>query len=334
MNASPSPLRLRVLEAAEKLGYVANRSARILKDGASRTLDPYRQQRQSLLFTLVKAIEKVIHAAELHCYVVDAVEDGLYAVERESQFVGSLLELRVAGIVLTYIPTEENLRKLVCLAVASRLCRLRDAGGVRSMPVGPDRQPAGQSFRRAALRGPWLQDLALCWPYRDMDQPPCSRSRLPRSSTRIRSPGRSVEGATIAHRLDAIRHFLMDRPKSAWPRALFASNEPLLNGSLRAFRTLDIRVPLEIGVVGFDDFAWADLLEPPITTVDQHIEEIGRMAGEEMLALLEESRRGDPAAAHGPDAMRSGILWGADARQAHRSGLRIGDSFGSYNINV
>ena len=40
--------------------------------------------------------------------------------------------------------------------------------------------------------------------------------------------------------------------------------------------------------MGFDDFAWADLLEPPITTMDQHIEEIGRMAGEEMLALLEE----------------------------------------------
>ena len=86
----------------------------------------------------------------------------------------------------------------------------------------------------------------------------------------------------------AVRHYLGARPKSAWPRALFASNEPLLNGSLRAFRALDVLVPSEIAVVGFDDFVWADLLEPPITTINQHIEEIGHMAGEDMLALLEE----------------------------------------------
>jgi LacI family transcriptional regulator len=39
-------------------------------------------------------------------------------------------------------------------------------------------------------------------------------------------------------------------------------------------------------VVAFDDFDWAELLSPPVTVVDQHVELIGRTAGSQVLTLL------------------------------------------------
>ena len=138
--AWPSRRACRVAEAAEKLGYVANRSARNLKDGASRTLGILTANNANLFYsTLVRAVEKAVHSAGLHCYVVDAVEDGVYAVERENQFIGSLLEQRVAGIVLTYIPTAENLRKLAAWRLPLVFVDCETPEGIRSMPVGPDR---------------------------------------------------------------------------------------------------------------------------------------------------------------------------------------------------
>lgn len=284
------PTRLRVAEAAEKLGYFANRSARNLKDGASRTLGILTANNANLFYsTLVRAVEKAVHSAGLHCYVVDAVEDGVYAVERENQFIGSLLEQRVAGIVLTYIPTAENLRKLAAWRLPLVFVDCETPEGFDQCPsvLTDNRQGGLLVGRHFAAHGykTWLfVGHTATWTSRHARE-----AGFREAARACGAQVESVEGGNDSSTaLSAIRHYLGARPRSAWPRALFASNEPLLNGSLRALRALDVRVPSEIGVVGFDDFAWADLLEPPITTMDQHIEEIGRMAGEEMLALLEE----------------------------------------------
>ncbi|WP_067818352.1 LacI family DNA-binding transcriptional regulator [Actinomadura kijaniata] len=72
--------------------------------------------------------------------------------------------------------------------------------------------------------------------------------------------------------------------------AVFAADDPMALGALRALRRHGRRVPEDVAVVGFDDSAAAPLADPPLTTVHQSAEEMGR----EMARLLMARINGDP----------------------------------------
>ncbi len=60
---------------------------------------------------------------------------------------------------------------------------------------------------------------------------------------------------------------LLSRPER--PSAIFALNDRMALGVIRAAAALGLRVPDDLSVVGFDDIALATLLSPPLTTVRQ-----------------------------------------------------------------
>lgn len=67
------------------------------------------------------------------------------------------------------------------------------------------------------------------------------------------------------------------------PTAIFAGNDEMAAGVLQAARQLDIRVPEDLSVVGFDDFEIARRLWPSLTTVRTPTREIGRLAAERLI---------------------------------------------------
>lgn len=60
--------------------------------------------------------------------------------------------------------------------------------------------------------------------------------------------------------------------------AIFAQIDPVAIGVLRALRAAGMRVPEDVSVVGFDNIPGAEHLQPPLTTVDHTVGEIGRLA--------------------------------------------------------
>lgn len=62
------------------------------------------------------------------------------------------------------------------------------------------------------------------------------------------------------------------------PSAVFAANDQLALGLLRAFWEAGLRVPRDVAVVGFDDIAGSAFFIPPLTTVRQDFTELGRLA--------------------------------------------------------
>ena len=62
--------------------------------------------------------------------------------------------------------------------------------------------------------------------------------------------------------------------------AVFSANDLMAVGLLHAFREADVDVPRDVSVVGFDDSPTAAHLWPPLTTVRQDFELIGRRAVE------------------------------------------------------
>jgi DNA-binding LacI/PurR family transcriptional regulator len=69
--------------------------------------------------------------------------------------------------------------------------------------------------------------------------------------------------------------------------AVFVANDIMAIGAIRALRDLGKRVPDDVSVVGFDDIQAAARHDPPITTVSQQVEQMGRVLAETVLALLQ-----------------------------------------------
>ena len=68
--------------------------------------------------------------------------------------------------------------------------------------------------------------------------------------------------------------------------AVFVASDLMAAGALRALRAAGRRVPEEVAVVGFEDSAVARYTQPPLTTVRQPIEEMGRQAARLLLAKV------------------------------------------------
>ncbi|WP_026554480.1 LacI family DNA-binding transcriptional regulator [Arthrobacter sp. 35W] len=70
--------------------------------------------------------------------------------------------------------------------------------------------------------------------------------------------------------------------------ALFVGNDQMALGLLRAFDEAGVRVPEDVSVVGFDDQPESGYFIPPLTTVRQDFEELGRRCMKVMLGAIED----------------------------------------------
>jgi DNA-binding LacI/PurR family transcriptional regulator len=84
----------------------------------------------------------------------------------------------------------------------------------------------------------------------------------------------------------------MERLLDADPRldAVFAASDNLAAGALRTLRTRDLAVPGDVAVVGFNDHFIARYTSPPLTTVHQPIQQLGREMGRMLLDLIDGQR--------------------------------------------
>ena len=70
------------------------------------------------------------------------------------------------------------------------------------------------------------------------------------------------------------------------PTAVFASNDRFALETYLACEELGLRIPGDLSVIGFADLEFAPFLNPPLTTIRQYGEDMGRRAAELILARL------------------------------------------------
>lgn len=71
------------------------------------------------------------------------------------------------------------------------------------------------------------------------------------------------------------------------PTAIFAGNDEMAFGVLRAAGELGLESPADFALVGFDDIQLASVVTPPMTTVRQPMAEIGAQAARRLINLLD-----------------------------------------------
>jgi LacI family transcriptional regulator len=71
------------------------------------------------------------------------------------------------------------------------------------------------------------------------------------------------------------------------PTAIFAANDLSAIETMHVARSLGVSVPGDVSVIGFDNIPESALIEPPLTTIDQSIQQMGREAVRLLVALID-----------------------------------------------
>jgi len=119
----------------------------------------------------------------------------------------------------------------------------------------------------------------------------CSRARISGYREAMTSAGLEIDPALIRngsfHHIggyEAARElFELAEP----PTAIFACSDEQAFGVAEAARVTGRRVPQDLSVVGFDDLPISRWFSPPLTTVRQPLAEMGRIAAEMLLAMMD-----------------------------------------------
>jgi DNA-binding LacI/PurR family transcriptional regulator len=136
-----------------------------------------------------------------------------------------------------------------------------------------DMTAAGQSFRHLASLGHERIGLVLG----PEDHMP-SRRKLAAFTAHVQRAGLAV--APVEHAL-----FSLEGGQAAATRMLrdgvtgiICASDVLALGAIRAVRRAGLEVPADVSVVGYDDSGWLNCTDPPLTTVRQPIESMGKAA--------------------------------------------------------
>lgn len=71
------------------------------------------------------------------------------------------------------------------------------------------------------------------------------------------------------------------------PTAIFACSDAVALGAIKALHALDLKVPDDVSVIGYDDLVYAELSSPGLTTIAQPKYQVGKQG---MELLLDEIR--------------------------------------------
>lgn len=273
-------LRVRVLDAARVLNYRPSRAARTLRGGTAQAVGVVIPDLENPFFTaVVRGIDDVLQAAGYTLLLANSNEDPA----RERGALETLRAEGVAGVVLVPInPARGAYRQLLAPPLHA---------------VAVDRAPSdlGADFVTADNAGGTRTGVAhlLGLGHRDVallggpSRHSTARERELGYEQALEAAGLPLRPELVfrgdfreAGGYDGMRALLA---LSQRPTAVFAANNLMTLGALRALHEAGVRIPGEVALVGFDDMPWAASLNPPLTAVSQPSEEIGKTAAELLL---------------------------------------------------
>jgi DNA-binding LacI/PurR family transcriptional regulator len=115
-----------------------------------------------------------------------------------------------------------------------------------------------------------------------------SRRKLVAARARLQRAGVPLDEGLVGHAQYSLQSGQAAATSlvSRGATAVVCASDPLALGAIRAVRRLGLQVPEDVSVVGYDDSAFMSAVEPPLTTVRQPIEAMGRAAVAALMAQI------------------------------------------------
>ncbi|MGO4585529.1 LacI family DNA-binding transcriptional regulator [Arthrobacter sp. 2RAF6] len=300
-------LRLKVENASQELGYRPNDLARSMRENRTRTIGVVCGDIENPFFArLVRGISDGAALRDVEVIVTNTDEDQL----REQKKVDVLLGKRVDGLIVypargnniehfhrlkrqgvPLVFVDHSMRNVPAdavmvdgaraaeaavdyliglghesIAIVSEASRATEATFLADPEAIHDLETATQRQSGARLVGYLraLQKAGIPW----------------RRENILSSDGYSAERAFSA---------VTKRFQHGAPSALFATDNVMTIGAFRGLKALELAIPDDVSLLGFDDLEWTRLVTPPLTVVSQPVLELGRMAAEVLLDRIDGS---------------------------------------------
>jgi len=103
-------------------------------------------------------------------------------------------------------------------------------------------------------------------------------------STDYVASGVHVDTESREQGAEAMRLLLQCNPR---PDGVFCHNDPLAIGAMHTILDAGLRIPEDIAIIGCGNLNYDDCLRVPLSSIDQHSEQIGQRAAEIILNLIE-----------------------------------------------
>lgn len=276
--------REQVLKAARELGYIPNRAAQELRRASRDTVAVITASTSnSYYLEMMAGIQQALRPSNWTVVVGDVAVDGAYDPGLEDRMVKRLIESRAAGVISTLTLKPDNTRLLSSWDIPVVFVDSAPPESARDFPSVTTDNYSASLIVGAHLAAHRFSDWLL------LIYPPKWSTRLDRErglGDSARAHGalltvlESENDAESGYRTLAAH---LDRA-GGLPDVVVAGNNPLVLGAMKLAKERGIAIPDHMALVGYDEFAWSALVDPPLTLLNERSEEIGRKAA---LALAE-----------------------------------------------
>lgn len=285
------PLRRRVLQAIDDLGYQPSQLARALRRDSSNMIGMIVPDITNPFFpALVRAVEDIAYS-KLYRLVLcnsdnDPTKEATYLSELQSYLPAGLLLIPAVESKLTHAPVRNG-------RVTPTVCIDRRPQGWKGDIVKTGNEAGAYSAAHHLIDYGHRRIAMITGP-----------SHLANARERVKGFRRALKDARIEIPSTYIQAGNLDRASgfeaalrllrlASRPTAVFAANDLMAMGALLAVRELGLHCPEDVSIVGFDNLDVVELLMPPLTTVQQPIYRLGAAAAELLLQRI--SGLDDPA---------------------------------------
>jgi LacI family transcriptional regulator len=279
--------REKILRIAKEHNYTPNKMAHALKGLPSYLIGMLIRDLSNPFYTqMIKIIDDHLHSKGYSLIILNSMSDG----ERESKALQTLYSYNVDGLFIAPFAKnthEDRVGSLVKQHVKPVIMLDNLSRDIGSMSIGFNNRNGAHEATQylidcghteiSYLAGP---QSSLSYRERSTGFMECMQENdLSISSNSIFPCGSSAEdGYTAALSL------LKTKKR---PSALFCFNDYIAVGVYRAAQELDLKIPQDLSIIGFDNINLTKLLSPPLTTVNIHIDQVATEAAENMLKFLQ-----------------------------------------------
>lgn len=282
-------MKRKVQQLANELGYLPNSVARALVTKKTRTIGlvlPYLGNP-----TTIERIRGIQHVCHKNGYIlISSLSEG--SVEEERKQIEALISRRVDGVILTPMENDPCLIRSVKESGAPLVLMGELIDGVDcDFVAGNDFEGGriatehlfGLGHRRIAYFGSSART------YSDQNILSGYQDTLKKNSLKFRKE-LITWGNNEKERLKENLRKIMGL--SAPPTAIIAWSDIMAINILDLLKNMDIKVPEDISLVGYDNIDFLSLFHIPLTTISVPNYQMGSKAASLLLERIEKSRRG------------------------------------------
>jgi DNA-binding LacI/PurR family transcriptional regulator len=285
--------RQKILAVVRQMGYRPSMVAQTLSGGKTRLIGVVVPMVGGNPFTpMVHAVEKVAAEQDYNIILCDTEA----RVDREEKYLDQLIRRRIEGLVIVPsvqadLKRYDHLVRLESLGIAVVVIE-QDIPDRRLTRIVPDNRGDARRMTEHLLElgHRRIGFFQAEWPKGNI----AALERLEGYKQAIQAAGFKFDPALMVDaggwslNEDApvpaeLKHYLKS---SRRPTAIFANNDGIAIGTVAMLRRMNIRVPDEMAVVGFDDHFFSGFFTPPLTTVRQPDSRVGARAAQLLLERL------------------------------------------------